>query len=250
MAVAGVALVVVTLSAQGNEKPSEAFSKAMRDNGEAVRALRAASKEFEESGAGAQDFDPFEKAAATMRASFTTTLTYWQAQKVDDAVELDRAGAQTRRRARGRCQGAGLPAGAGGVDGVERDVRIVPYGAPRANAGRRLRDQAEVDISRIDNSVDLAGLRSTGLFKRRRPPVATNQRAPSILSRISQPRISAPVQWPSSCSLSATEAMIAMTIRPWDCWRSCCWPAPPPCRRTILSRRSSTRANRSRCEGH
>ena len=84
----GIALVVVTLSAQGNEKPSETFSKAMRENGDAVRALRAASKEFEESGAGAQDFDPFEKAAATMRASFTTTLAYWQAQKVDDAVAL------------------------------------------------------------------------------------------------------------------------------------------------------------------
>jgi len=51
-----------------------------------VRELRAASKEFEESGAGAQDFDPFEKAAVTRRASFTTTLAYWQAQKVDDAV--------------------------------------------------------------------------------------------------------------------------------------------------------------------
>jgi len=88
IAVAGIAFVVVTLSAQGNEKPSEAFSKAMRENGDAVRALRAASKEFEESGAGAQDFDPFEKAATTMRSSFTTTLAYWQAQKVDDAVAL------------------------------------------------------------------------------------------------------------------------------------------------------------------
>ena len=87
--VAGVALVVVTMSAQGNDKPSDAFSKAMRDNGEAVRALRAASKEFEESGAGAQDFDPFEKAAATMKASFSATLTYWQAQKVDSAITLN-----------------------------------------------------------------------------------------------------------------------------------------------------------------
>ena len=88
MTVAGAVFVVVALSAQANEKPSEAFSKAMRANGEAVRALRVAAKEFEESGAGAQDFDPFESAAATMRASFTTTLTYWQSQKVDDAVAL------------------------------------------------------------------------------------------------------------------------------------------------------------------
>ena len=88
IAVAGIALVVVTISAQGNEKPSDAFMKAMRDNADAARAIRVASKEFEESGAGAQDFDPFEKAAATMKASFTTTLTYWQAQKVDGAVGL------------------------------------------------------------------------------------------------------------------------------------------------------------------
>jgi hypothetical protein len=88
IAVAGIAFVVVTLSAQGNEKPSDAFMKAMRDNADAARAIRVASKEFEESGAGAQDFDPFEKAAATMKASLTTTLTYWQAQKVDGAVAL------------------------------------------------------------------------------------------------------------------------------------------------------------------
>jgi hypothetical protein len=81
IAVAGLALVVVTMSAQANEKPSDAFMKAMRDNADATRAIRVASKEFEESGAGAQDFDPFEKAAATMKASFTTTLTYFQGQR-------------------------------------------------------------------------------------------------------------------------------------------------------------------------
>ncbi len=86
--VAGVALVVATVSAQSNEKPSEAFMKAMRDNGDAARTVRVASKEFEESGAGAQDFDPFDKAAATMKASFATTLTYWQAQKVAGAIAL------------------------------------------------------------------------------------------------------------------------------------------------------------------
>ena len=85
---AGAVLAVVALAAQANEKPSEAFSKAMRDNGEAVRMPRAASKEFEESGAGAQDFDPFAKAAGTMKASFATTLAYWQAQKVEGAVTL------------------------------------------------------------------------------------------------------------------------------------------------------------------
>ena len=86
--VSGVALVVVTISAQGNEKPPETFSKAMRDNGEAVRLFRTAAKEFEESGAGAQDFDPFEKAAVTMRASFATAMAYWKEKKVDGAVAL------------------------------------------------------------------------------------------------------------------------------------------------------------------
>jgi len=88
IAVAGLALVVVTISAQGNEKPSDAFMKAMRDNADAARVIRVASKEFEESGAGAQDFDPFEKSAATMKASFATTLTYFQGQKVDSAIAL------------------------------------------------------------------------------------------------------------------------------------------------------------------
>ena len=111
IAVAGVALVVVTISAQGNEKPSDAFMKAMRDNADAARAIRVASKEFEESGAGAQDFDPFEKAAATMRASFTTKLTYWQAQKVDGAVALSEKALK---------HVAALEAGA-----KERDYRLV-----------------------------------------------------------------------------------------------------------------------------
>ena len=86
--VSGVALVVATLSAQGNEKPPDAFSKAMRDNGDAVRALREAAKEFEESGAGAQDFDPFEKAAVTIRTSFATTMAYFQERNADGAVAL------------------------------------------------------------------------------------------------------------------------------------------------------------------
>lgn len=111
IAIAGVALVVATISAQSNEKPSEAFMKAMRDNAEATRAIRVASKEFEESGAGAQDFDPFEKSAATMKASFTTTLAYFKAQKVDAAVAL------TEKALKGV---AALEAGA-----KERDYRLV-----------------------------------------------------------------------------------------------------------------------------
>ena len=111
IAVAGLALVVATMSAQANEKPSDAFMKAMRDNAEAARAIRVASKEFEESGAGAQDFDPFEKSAATMKASFTTTLSYFQTQKVDGAVALSEKALK---------HVAALEAGA-----KERDYRLV-----------------------------------------------------------------------------------------------------------------------------
>jgi len=111
MAVAGLAFVVVTISAQANEKPSDAFMKAMRDNADAARVIRVASKEFEESGAGAQDFDPFEKSAATMKASLTTTLTYFQAQKVDGAVALNEKALE---------HVAALEAGA-----KERDYRLV-----------------------------------------------------------------------------------------------------------------------------
>lgn len=84
----GVTVAVGTLTAQSNEKPSEEFSKAMRDAGEAARALRAASKEFEESGAGAQDFDPFEAAAVSMTGTFTTARTYFQAKQAAGAVAL------------------------------------------------------------------------------------------------------------------------------------------------------------------
>lgn len=111
ISVAGFALIVVTISAQANEKPSEAFMQAMRDNADAARAIRVASKEFEESGAGAQDFDPFEKAAVAMKASFMTTLTYFQQQKADGAVSLAEKALE---------HVAGLEAGA-----KERDYRLV-----------------------------------------------------------------------------------------------------------------------------
>ena len=61
IAVAGIALVVVTISAQGNEKPSDAFMKAMRDNADAARAIRVASKEFEESGSRRTGFRSVRK---------------------------------------------------------------------------------------------------------------------------------------------------------------------------------------------
>jgi hypothetical protein len=82
------AVVVFGLPITANEKPTEAYQTAMRDTGVAFQAVRAAAKEIEESGAGAQDYEPFEKATAVMKASFATTLAFWQTQKVDDAVKL------------------------------------------------------------------------------------------------------------------------------------------------------------------
>ena len=76
------------LSLRADETPTDAYRKAMRDAGDALRAAKAAGKEIEDSGAGAQDYMPFEAATGTMKASFATTLAYWQEKKVDDAVKL------------------------------------------------------------------------------------------------------------------------------------------------------------------
>jgi hypothetical protein len=83
-----VAVVILVLPARADEKPTDAYQKAMRDNGEAIRVMRAAAKESEDSGAGAQDYMPFEAATATMKTSFATTLEFWQARRVDDAVKF------------------------------------------------------------------------------------------------------------------------------------------------------------------
>ncbi len=85
------ALAVVLLVAAGvtaEEKPTDAFKKAMQDTANAMRTIRAAAKEIEDSGSGAQDYMPFETATATLQASFATTLAFWESRKTDDAVKL------------------------------------------------------------------------------------------------------------------------------------------------------------------
>jgi hypothetical protein len=62
-------------------------------------------------GAGAQDYEPFVKASATMQASFAATLAFWQARKIDDAVKLAQDGVK---------QVADLEAAA-----KDRDYRVV-----------------------------------------------------------------------------------------------------------------------------
>ena len=88
MALALSGFVVLALPVAANEKPTEAYQKAMKDNGAALQAIRAAAKELEDSGAGTQDYAPFVEAAATLKPAFATTLAYWQAQKADDAIAV------------------------------------------------------------------------------------------------------------------------------------------------------------------
>src|SRR5215471_4279579 len=58
----GVTIVVLTMSAGADEKPPAGYQQAMRDNGQAMQIVRQAAKEIEDSGAGAQDYMPFEQA--------------------------------------------------------------------------------------------------------------------------------------------------------------------------------------------
>jgi hypothetical protein len=82
------ALFALALPLAANEKPSDAYQKAMRDNGEGLVKIKAAVKELEDSGAGTQDYAPFIEVVGPLKASFATTLAYWQAKKVDDAITL------------------------------------------------------------------------------------------------------------------------------------------------------------------
>lgn len=86
-------LVVLSAGLAADEKPSEAYQQAMKDLGAATQALRAEVKTIE--GAGAYpDFLPVAKHAATLKTAFTTTLAYWSAKQVDDAVQVTQAGLQ------------------------------------------------------------------------------------------------------------------------------------------------------------
>ena len=105
------AVVMLALPVKADEKPTEAYQKAMRNNGQALQEVRAAAKEIEDSGAGAQDYEPFEKATATMKTALESTLAFWQARKIDDAVKLAQDGVK---------QVADLEAAA-----KERDYRMV-----------------------------------------------------------------------------------------------------------------------------
>jgi cytochrome c556 len=93
--VAGVTacvVAVVALTAGASEKPPGAYQQAMKDLGATNRALGAHIKAVEADGAY-PDYMPIEKDAATLKAAFAVALAFWQEKKVDDAVDLAKAGA-------------------------------------------------------------------------------------------------------------------------------------------------------------
>jgi cytochrome c556 len=87
-AAAGLALTVVA-----SEKPRETYQEAMKNLGATNQALRDHLKAVEAAGAY-PDYMPIEKDAATMRASFSAALAFWQEKKVEDAANLAQAGAR------------------------------------------------------------------------------------------------------------------------------------------------------------
>ena len=80
----GVALAVFALTLAANEKPSDAFKKAMTDINTGQMGLRAAVT--------AKDYDAIAKHAATFKAGFAVTEQYFTTKKVDDAVTAAKAG--------------------------------------------------------------------------------------------------------------------------------------------------------------
>lgn len=89
--VAVLVFVVAVLAVRADEKPSEAYQKAMKDMSAAAQALRAEVKTIE--GAGAYpDYTPIDKYVLTLRGAFKTTLAYWSDKKVADAVSVSEAG--------------------------------------------------------------------------------------------------------------------------------------------------------------
>jgi mono/diheme cytochrome c family protein len=81
-----VCAVVLGLTLRANEKPSDAYQKAMKDLGAANQSLR--------NNVTAKDYDAIAKDAATFKASFATALAFWTAKKTDDAMMLAQTGAK------------------------------------------------------------------------------------------------------------------------------------------------------------
>ena len=83
--------VVAVFSVRADEKPSEAYQKAMKDLSASAQALRAEVKTIESAGAY-PDYTPLDKHVSVLRGAFKATLAYWNEKKVDDAVKVTEAG--------------------------------------------------------------------------------------------------------------------------------------------------------------
>jgi hypothetical protein len=79
-----VALFLLGLPLQANEKPSEAYQKAEQGLQTATNSLRNHVK--------AIDYAGLQKDGEAFKAGFTVMLTYWQEKKVDDAVTFAQDG--------------------------------------------------------------------------------------------------------------------------------------------------------------
>ena len=108
-----VAVAYVTLGA--DERPTEAYQKAMKDLSATNQALRAEVKTIE--GAGAYpDYTPIDKYVKTLRTALNVTLAYWNEKKIDDAIKMTQAGLK-------------------GVDDLEKAAKEKSYDSLVATAG-------------------------------------------------------------------------------------------------------------------
>ena len=83
--------VLAVFSVRAEEKPTEAYQKAMKDLGVSAQALRAEVKTIESAGAY-PDYTPLDKHVSALRAGFKTTLAFWSDKKVSDAITTTEAG--------------------------------------------------------------------------------------------------------------------------------------------------------------
>jgi cytochrome c556 len=77
--------------ARADEKPTEAYQRAMKDLSASAQALRAEVKTIESAGAY-PDYSQLDKHVTGLRAAFKTTLSFWSDQKVPDAISVTEAG--------------------------------------------------------------------------------------------------------------------------------------------------------------
>jgi cytochrome c556 len=76
---------------RAEEKPTEAYQKAMKELSATNQALRAEVKTIEAAGAY-PDYTQVDKHVSALRAALKTTLAYWSEKKVDDAITVTQAG--------------------------------------------------------------------------------------------------------------------------------------------------------------